>query len=61
MSDRRSFNRRSRSLSFFRDQDRDRRSPFGQKIAGRSLSRNSILPFAGQIFQKCQSLKNENF
>ena len=33
MSDRRSFDRRSRSRSFFHVLDRDRRSPFGQKIA----------------------------
>ena len=44
MSDRRSFDRRSRS--FFRDRDRDRRSPFGQKIAGRSRSRNSAIAIA---------------
>ena len=66
----RSFDLRMRSRSFFRD--RDRWSPFGQKIAGRSRSRSSTIafaktlfysnqPFAGQIFQNCHSLKNENF
>ena len=46
MSDRRSFDRRLRSRSFFRDRDRDRRSPFDQKIAGRSRSRNSTIAIA---------------
>ena len=31
---------------FFHDRDRDRRSPFGQKIAGRSRSRNSMIAIA---------------
>ena len=44
MSDRRSFDRRSRS--FFHDRDRDRRSPFGQKIAERSRSQNSAIEIA---------------
>ena len=46
MSDRRSFDRRSQSRSFFRDRDRDRRSPFGPKIAGRSRSWNSMIAIA---------------
>ena len=44
MSDRRSFDRRSRS--FFRDRDRDRRSPFDQKIAGRF----PMTFFSGSLF-----------
>ena len=44
MSDWRSFDRRLRS--FFHDRDRDRRSPFSQKVARQSRSQNSAIEIA---------------
>ena len=40
------FDRRSRSRSFFRDRDRDRRSPFRQKIAYQSCLENKMCQFS---------------
>ena len=50
ISDRRSFNPRSRS--FFCNRDCDRRLPFGQKIAGQSRSLNSMIAIFLAFFKQ---------
>ena len=70
MTDWRSFDRRSRSRSFFRDRDRDRRSPFCKRSQDDRDRKNAIAiflafyqksTFYSSNFSKVPGLKNENF